>query len=55
VLLNLLILNLLFNYAGLNRYFANAIGILCVTGWNYGLNRKLNWAPLAVKSDELKR
>jgi len=52
VLLNLLILNLLFNYAHLNRYIANAIGILCVTGWNYGLNRKLNWAPVAVKADK---
>jgi dolichol-phosphate mannosyltransferase len=55
IILNVVILNLLFNYAGLNRYVANAIGILCVTGWNYALNRKLNWSPVAVKSDEIER
>lgn len=50
--LNVLVLNLLFNFGHLNRYFANAIAILAVTGWNYWLNRKLNWAPLAVPADE---
>lgn len=44
--INVLILNLLFNLAGMNRYIANAIAILIVTGWNYLLNRHLNWAPL---------
>jgi dolichol-phosphate mannosyltransferase len=44
--LNVIILNLLFNYAHMNRYIANGIAILAVTGWNYWLNRKLNWAPL---------
>ena len=46
--LNVIILNLLFNFAGMNRYVANAITILAVTAWNYGLNRKLNWTPLLV-------
>ena len=45
VLLNVVILNLLFNLAHMNRYLANGIAIVAVTFWNYGLNRKLNWAP----------
>jgi dolichol-phosphate mannosyltransferase len=44
--INVLILNLLFNYAHMDRYIANAAAILLVTGWNYLLNRHLNWAPL---------
>jgi dolichol-phosphate mannosyltransferase len=52
VFLNVLLLNLLFNYGHLNRYFANALAIVAVTGWNYWLNRKLNWAPVkAVAGD----
>jgi dolichol-phosphate mannosyltransferase len=46
LLLNVVILNLLFNVVGLNRYIANGISILAVTGWNYWLNRKLNFAPI---------
>jgi dolichol-phosphate mannosyltransferase len=45
LVLNVLLLNLLFNYGHLDRYFANALAIIAVTGWNYWLNRKLNWAP----------
>jgi dolichol-phosphate mannosyltransferase len=48
--INVLILNLLFNYAHMNRYVANAIAILIVTGWNYLLNRHLNWAPLKTEA-----
>jgi len=48
LLLNVIILNLLFNAAGLNRYVANGVSILAVTGWNYWLNRKLNFAPIAT-------
>jgi len=44
--LNVIILNLLFNLVGMNRYVANGISILAVTGWNYWLNRKLNFAPI---------
>jgi dolichol-phosphate mannosyltransferase len=44
VALNVVILNLLFNLAGMNRYIANAIAIVAVTAWNYGLNKRLNWA-----------
>ena len=45
VALNVLLLNLLFNLAHMNRYLANGLAIVMVTFWNYGLNRKLNWAP----------
>lgn len=48
LLLNVIILNVLFNYGGVNRYLANAIAIVAVTGWNYLLNRKLNWTPMRV-------
>jgi dolichol-phosphate mannosyltransferase len=48
VAINVVLLNLLFNYAGINRYLANAMAIVAVTGWNYLLNRKLNWAPIVM-------
>jgi dolichol-phosphate mannosyltransferase len=48
LLLNVLVLNLLFNVVGLDRYLSNAIAIVAVTGWNYWLNRKLNFAPIAA-------
>lgn len=44
LLLNVAILNVLFNLFDMNRYLANAVAILSVTGWNYLMNRKLNWA-----------
>jgi dolichol-phosphate mannosyltransferase len=50
LLLNVVILNLLFNLLGMNRYLANGISILAVTGWNYWLNRKLNFAPISTKN-----
>lgn len=49
LLLNVAILNVLFNFAHLDRYVANAIAILTVTGWNYFLNKKLNWTPLTIR------
>jgi dolichol-phosphate mannosyltransferase len=45
LILNVVVLNLLFNLAHMNRYVANGLAIIAVTGWNYWLNRKLNWAP----------
>ena len=48
---NVLLLNVLFNAGHLNRYVANAIAIVAVTAWNYWLNRKLNWTPMAVDTD----
>jgi dolichol-phosphate mannosyltransferase len=50
LLLNVLLLNVLFNFAGLNRYWANGVSIGMVTFWNYGLNRFLNWAPITTKT-----
>jgi len=50
--LNVVLLNLLFNFGGLNRYLANAVAILLVTGWNYWVNQKLNWSPLTVGKGE---
>jgi len=50
--LNILILNVLFNYFGMNRYIANALAILLVTLWNFAMNRMLNWAPLVTNEAE---
>jgi len=52
--LNVILLNVLFNFAHIERYVANAIAILAVTGWNYVLNSKLNWTALSVSSDARK-
>ncbi|XPM57851.1 MAG: GtrA family protein [Leptolyngbya sp. IPPAS B-1204] len=43
LLLNVLMLNLLFNVFGLNRYLANLVAITAVTFWNFWLNLKLSW------------
>jgi dolichol-phosphate mannosyltransferase len=43
LVLNTVLLNLLFNLVGMNRYLANAIAIVAVTGWNFWLNLKLSW------------
>ena len=43
LVINTVILNLEFNYLGMNRYLANAIAIAVVTGWNFWLNLKLSW------------
>jgi dolichol-phosphate mannosyltransferase len=48
VVINVVLLNVLFNYAGLDRYVANAVAIAIVTGWNYTLNSRLNWSALRV-------
>jgi dolichol-phosphate mannosyltransferase len=41
--INTLLLNFQFNVLGLNRYVANGIAIVLVTGWNFWLNWKLSW------------
>ncbi len=43
LILNVLMLNLLFNVFGLNRYLANLVAITAVTFWNFWLNLKLSW------------
>ncbi len=49
LLLNVLILNLLFNGVGLNRYLANLIAIAVVTFWNFWINLRLSWRVTAIK------
>ncbi len=48
LLLNLVILNLLFNQFGVNRYIANLVAIACVTLWNFWMNLKLGWRSSKV-------
>jgi dolichol-phosphate mannosyltransferase len=43
LVINTLLLNFQFNVLGLNRYVANGIAIVLVTGWNFWLNWKLSW------------
>ncbi len=43
LVLNVVILNVLFNLAGMNRYLANAIAIFLVTLWNFWMNLKFSW------------
>ena len=49
LILNILLLNLLFNLLGINRYVANLIAIAVVTLWNFWLNLKLSWRVTDVK------
>lgn len=48
LILNVLILNFLFNVLGINRYLANFIAIGMVTLWNFWLNLKLSWRTTKV-------
>jgi dolichol-phosphate mannosyltransferase len=43
LLLNTALLNFQFNVLGMNRYVANAVAIVLVTGWNFWLNLKVSW------------
>jgi dolichol-phosphate mannosyltransferase len=43
LVLNTALLNFQFNVLGMNRYIANAIAIVAVTGWNFWLNLKVSW------------
>lgn len=46
---NVLLLNLLFNTLGVNRYLANLIAIAATTLWNFWINLKLSWRVTEVK------
>lgn len=46
--INVVVLNLLFNVVGMNRYVANLLAIATVTTWNFGMNLGLNWRSTAV-------
>jgi dolichol-phosphate mannosyltransferase len=47
--LNVLLLNILFNFFGVNRYVANLISIALVTVWNFWINLKLSWRSTDAK------
>ncbi|WP_013323742.1 glycosyltransferase [Gloeothece verrucosa] len=49
LVLNVLLLNLLFNVFGINRYLANFLAIGLVTLWNFWVNLKLSWRVTEVK------
>ena len=49
LVLNVLILNVLFNVFGINRYIANLMAIAAVTFWNFWLNLKLSWRVTDAK------
>jgi dolichol-phosphate mannosyltransferase len=49
LILNTLLLNLQFNVFHVNRYIANAVAILIVTGWNFWLNLKFSWRNTQTK------
>ncbi|MFZ5892876.1 MAG: glycosyltransferase [Myxococcota bacterium] len=43
LVLNVILLNVLYNFAHVNRYIANLIAIAAVTLWNYWINMKISW------------
>jgi dolichol-phosphate mannosyltransferase len=49
LVLNVLILNLVFNLIIPNRYIANLIAIAVATIWNFWVNLKLSWRVTDVK------
>ncbi|MEJ1933292.1 glycosyltransferase [Nostoc sp. NIES-2111] len=49
VVLNVLILNIVFNYLIPNRYIANLIAIAVATVWNFWVNLRLSWRVTQVK------
>jgi len=49
LVLNVLILNLVFNFIIPNRYIANLIAIAGATVWNFWVNLKLSWRVTQVK------
>lgn len=46
---NVVLLNLLFNLVGLNRYLANLMAIAIITLWNFWVNLKLSWRVTEIK------
>jgi dolichol-phosphate mannosyltransferase len=49
LVLNVLVLNLVFNFIIPNRYIANLIAIAVATVWNFWVNLKLSWRVTQVK------
>lgn len=51
LILNTALLNVQFNYFGVNRYVANAVAIAIVTGYNFWIVVKLSWRATVVTRD----
>jgi len=49
LVLNVLLLNLLFNLFHVNEYVAKLLAIAAVTFWNFWLNLKFSWRVTEVK------
>ncbi|NJM20344.1 MAG: glycosyltransferase [Richelia sp. RM2_1_2] len=49
LVINVLVLNLIFNFVISNRYIANLIAIAVATVWNFWVNLKLSWRVTQVK------
>ncbi len=49
LVLNVLLLNIVFNFIIQNRYIANLIAIAVATIWNFWVNLKLSWRVTQVK------
>lgn len=47
--INVVVLNVLFNLLGMNRYLANLVAIGVATSWNFGMNLGLNWRSAAAR------
>jgi dolichol-phosphate mannosyltransferase len=50
LILNVLLVNVMFNVFGMNEYLANLIAIVAVTLWNFWINMKLSWRVTEVDS-----
>jgi dolichol-phosphate mannosyltransferase len=50
LILNVLLVNLMYNFLGMNEYLANLIAIAAVTLWNFWINLKLSWRVTEVDS-----
>ncbi|MCF2147522.1 glycosyltransferase [Desmonostoc muscorum LEGE 12446] len=50
LVLNVLVLNLVFNFLIPNRYIANLVAIAVATIWNFWVNLKLSWRVTQVKN-----
>ena len=53
LILNVLIINALYNLADINEYSANLIAIAAVTFWNFWFNLKISWKLPTCESGKL--
>jgi dolichol-phosphate mannosyltransferase len=49
LILNVLLVNVLFNIFGVNEYLGNLIAIVAVTLWNFWINMKMSWRVTDVQ------